>query len=130
MRRFCFSWLPGIVGIGLLLTARPAPAQTVIDFEDLSLDPNSYYNGSDMAGGFTSRGAFFNNTFDPMYGTWLGWSYSDTRDVLTPGFGNQYSAYKLSHGGGAAHSANYAVAYVSQNPTDDPPYIFLPPGTA
>ncbi|SRR5579883_2593420 len=132
MRRFCFSWLPGIVGIGLLLTARPAPAQTVIDFEDLSLDPNSYYNGSDMAGGFTSRGAFFNNTFDPTYGTWSGWSYSNMTDVKTRGFTNQYSAYNPHHRhyGDGDRSPNYGVAYVSQVPTDDPPYIFLPPGTA
>ncbi len=130
MRRSAFPWLPGIVGVGLLLTARPASAQTVIDFEDLGLPPNSYYNGADGAGGFTSRGALFNNTYNAMYGTWIGWSYSDTRDVTTPGFMNQYSAYKVPHGGGAGRSATFAVAYVSQDPTDPPPTILLPPGTA
>ncbi len=40
----------------LLLTQA---GRSVIDFEDLTLSPNSFYNGSDGAGGFTSRGAFF-----------------------------------------------------------------------
>ena len=35
----------------------------VVDFEDLPLTPESFYNGADEAGGFTSGGAFFNNTF-------------------------------------------------------------------
>lgn len=129
MRRSSFTWLYGVVCVGLLLAARPAPAQTVIDFEDLSLPPGSYYNGADGTGGFVSRGASFNNTYDATFGIWIGWSYSDTTDVTTPGFTNQYSAYKLPHGGGARHSANYAVAYVSQDPTDPPPTIILPPGT-
>lgn len=132
MRRFYWSWLPGLVGIGLLLAAPPAPAQTVIDFEDLNLPPDSYYNGSDLAGGFTSRGAVFNNTFDPMYGTWSGWSYSDKTDVRTKGFMNQYSAYNPHHRryGDGDRSPNYGVAYVSQVSTDEPPLILLPPGTA
>ncbi len=60
-----------------------------------------------MAGGFESGGVRFNNSFDPTFGTWGGWSVSNTTDRKTPGFGNQYSAIS---GGGANDSATYAVA--------------------
>lgn len=87
-------------------------AQTAgIDFEDLNLPgPNSFYNGSDLAGGFTSRGAFFNNIYDASFDVWTGWSYANVTDVTTPGFMNQYSAYHLPGGGGHA-SANYGIAF-------------------
>jgi hypothetical protein len=114
-----------LLGVGLLLTGpRPAPADT-IDFEDLTLAPDSFYNGSDGAGGFTSRGAFFNNSYNAMFGAWSGWSYSNKRDVMTPGFGNQYSAYNLPDGGGDGTS-NYGVAYTF---TPGDAQIVLPPGT-
>jgi hypothetical protein len=85
----------------------------VIDFEDLPLAPESYYNGSDGAGGFTSNGAFFNNTFTDFGGgfsAWSGWSYSNRTDNTTPGFGNQYSAITAAGAGG---SSNYAVGFAS-----------------
>jgi hypothetical protein len=92
--------------------APPVAAQfgRVVDLEDLSLPAESYYNGSDEAGGFISRGAFFNNVYDQTFGVWTGWAYSNVTDVHTPGFGNQYSAYRLPTGGGD-NSANYAVAF-------------------
>jgi hypothetical protein len=118
--------LVSVTAAGLLVVAaRQASADTiVVDFEDLSLPPSSYYNGSDLAGGFTSQGAFFNNKYNPNYGTWSGWSYSNMKDVTTPGFMNQYSAYKLPDGGGNM-SANYGVAYTF-NPGDAK--IVLPDG--
>jgi hypothetical protein len=108
----------------LLAAPRPAPADA-INFADLSLPPNSFNNSS---GGFVSGGAFFNNTFTDFGGgltAWSGWSYSNVRDVTTPGFGNQYSAYNLPGGGGDG-SPNYAVAYAF-SPGDA--FIHLPPGT-
>lgn len=90
-------------------TLPPALARrVVVDFEDLQLAPNSFYNGADGAGGFTSEGAFFNNSYNPTYQSWSGWSYSNTTDTTTPGFTNQYSAYT---GGGFGGSSNYGVAY-------------------
>src|SRR5262249_54870122 len=95
-----------LFGLALIpAAARPATAQ-VIDFEDLKLAPESFYNGSDLAGGFVSEGAFFNNNYNPTFGSWSGWSYSNITDVTTPGFMNQYSAYNLPDGGGDA-SLNY-----------------------
>lgn len=83
----------------------------VVDFEDLSLAPESFYNGADEAGGFTSGGAFFNNTFTDFGGGftgWSGWSYSNVTDHTTPGFSNQYSAIP---GIGVGGTPNYAVAF-------------------
>jgi hypothetical protein len=98
--------------------------RTVIDFEDLTLSPNSFYNGSDNAGGFTSRGAFFPNSYNSTYQSWSGWSYSNTTDTTTPGFTNQYSA--ITGSGFDGPNSNYAVAFTF-NPGDA--YINLPTGT-
>ena len=83
-----------------------APA---VDLEDLGrrLPPESFYNGSDLAGQFTSRGLSFANDFNPDFGSWSGWSYSNTTDTDTPGFLNQYSAFP---GAGSMSSDTYAVA--------------------
>ena len=53
----------------------------VIEFEDLVLDPESHWNGSDESGGFTSKDAFFNNTFNTTYGSWDGLAYSNRTDI-------------------------------------------------
>jgi hypothetical protein len=108
-----------------LLLALPAagPAQVVVDLEDLSAPPAGFYNGSDGAGGFTSRGARFNNVYDPTFGVWTGWSYSRVTNVTTAGFTNQYAAYNLPGGGTGDGSPTYAVAFA---PT---PTINLPANT-
>ncbi len=103
-----------------------------VDFEEFSeppysLGPETYYNGSDGAGGFHSQGVFFNNTFTDYGGgfyAWSGWSVSNTTDTTTPGYLNQYSAFP---GGGAGGSAFYAVAWESQS---GDAYLELPPGTS
>jgi Domain of unknown function (DUF4465) len=100
------------------------PRRTVVDFEDLSLAPSSFNNGSDGSGGFTSRNTFFNNSYDSSFDSWSGWSYSNTTDTTTPGVSNQYSAYT---GSGFRGSSNYGVAY-SFNPGDAT--IDLPDGSS
>src|SRR5688572_23017390 len=51
-----------------LLTA-PVWAQTSVDFQELPLPgPNSAYYGQDNAGGFSSRGTFFNNQYTDFGG--------------------------------------------------------------
>ncbi len=79
-------------------------------FDDLSLGADSYWNGSDESGGFTSGGIFFNNNYNSTYGSWDGWSYSNKTDMTTAGYGNQYSAIT---GGGQGGSSNYGVSFVS-----------------
>ena len=93
----------------VLLTTIPAAAQ-IADIEDLVLEIESFWNGSDGSGGFTSDGVHFNNLFDDTYGPyWEGFAFSNVADNTTPGFGNQYSAIT---GGGADGSSNYVVGYV------------------
>jgi len=117
----------------LLLSAVWAGAATagslVVDFEDLSVPPEGYYNGADGAGGFTSRGAFFNNEFTDFgsFEVWEGWSYSTRGDTTTPGFENQFSSFA---GGGAGGSETFGVAFMGSQ-IDPPPgapisYIDLP----
>jgi hypothetical protein len=93
---------------GLFTGVDLTSGSVIVGFEDLPLAPESFYNGSDGAGGFTSGGAFFNNTFDPGFVAWWGWSYSNVTDNTTPGYANQYSAIP---GNGAGGSSNYAVAF-------------------
>src|SRR5262245_47014451 len=84
------------------------------DFQDLSLPgPNSAYYGQDNAGGFTSRGVFFNNSYTDFGGgffAWQGFAYSNYTDTTTAGFTNQFSAYHLPGGGGDA-STQYGVGF-------------------
>lgn len=107
------SSLVGTFGI----LALPSASAAISTFEDLSLAPESYYSGSDGAGGFTSGGSDFENSFTDFGGgftAWDGFAYSNTSDVTTPGFGNQYSAYP---GAGAGASANYGVGYTGNGPS-------------
>lgn len=116
-------WCLGAVVLGLLWVA-PAEAD-VIDFEDLPLKPETFYNGADLAGGFVSGGGFFNNSYSVPFMSWKGWAASSMTDWLTPGFGNQYSAFALPNGGGDT-SANYAIAF---NAALGDAYVVLPEGT-
>ena len=93
--------------IAFCLTAAPALAQTA-NFQDLPLSPNSAYNGSDGAGGFTSGGVTFSNNYNTTFGSWSGFAYSNKTDATTAGFGNQYSA---APGSGAGGSSTYGVSY-------------------
>jgi hypothetical protein len=113
--------------IALALSA-PAAARADInvDFEDLKLPPNSFYNGSDLAGGFTSRGAFFNNSYDTQFGVWSGWSYSNVHDTSAtpPDYSHEYAAIT---GSGVGGSGNYGIAYAfNQNDA----FINLPAGSS
>jgi hypothetical protein len=75
----------------------------------------TYFNGSDGAGGFTSGGLNFRNSFTDWGGGWTswdGWSYSSTTDTTTAGFTNQYSAYA----DGAHSGANYGVFFEPSTP--------------
>lgn len=93
----------------------------IADFDDLSLSLDSYWNGSDKTGDFTSGSAVFNNNFiDWGYGitSWDGWAYSNKSDTTTPGYTNQYSAIT----GSAQSGSNYGIAYIGWT---EPPSITL-----
>ena len=70
-------------------------AQIVKDtttFEDLELQPASYWNGSDSSGSFKSGELIFPNHYNPDWGSWSHWAYSNMADDTTAGFMNMYSA--------------------------------------
>jgi len=87
-----------------------ANAQTVATFDDLSLPVDSFWNGSDLSGGFTNGNAHFSNTYNSQYSSWGGFAYSSKMDSVTPGFANMYSS---ANGKGYKGSATYAVSFVS-----------------
>jgi hypothetical protein len=83
----------------------------IANFDDLSLAPESYWNGSDGSGGFQSGSAWFSNSYTDWgggYYSWDGWAYSNTTDIATAGYTNQYSAIT----GGGFNSNNYGISYV------------------
>jgi len=113
--------LAGISCLGLVLSLTNINAQTVSDFENLTLTSNSFWDGSDMSGThnnalfsstFTSADAIFENVFDTTWGFpgyWLsGFSYSNMTDsTTTTGPGNKYSSRA---GSGYGNSTNYIVS--------------------
>jgi len=111
----------GIATLLVSIGVQVVGADTV-DFEDKVLSPNSFYNGSDGAGGFTSGGVHFNNSHDQMFGSWSGFAYSNVNNTTTPGFGNQYAAIP---GAGFGGGGKYAVAF-DPGAFGTPPTITLP----
>lgn len=104
-----------------LLAVTTLKAQTTVDFEELTLPAvDTFYNGSDEAGGFTSNGVTFNNFYNTQFDSWSGFAYSNLTDNTTAGFGNQHSAFA---GSGANGSEKYAVYYNSDT-------LFLPGNAA
>lgn len=117
---------------------KPANA-TKIDFEDLSLPPESFVRDSQ---GFTSQGTDFSNTFfrfDPEglnLPVWLGWSYSNITDNTIEGslaqvasefpVPNEFSAFP---GIGADGSSNYGIGYSAEFVDGFEAIINLPEGT-
>lgn len=99
-------------------------ANLVATLDDLALDPDSFWNGSDESGGFTSAGIHFNNDYNVDFGFWSGFAYSNIDDPATAGFGNQYAAFSGTDFSG---SGNYAVGFYSS--FDQQAVITLPSET-
>ena len=101
----------GIVSLCACVGFAGAALEPVADFEDLTLAHESFWNGSDGSGGFTSGLARLSNAFTDWGGgvtSWEGFAYSNRTDTAPAGFAGQYTA-----AGGSAHSAgNYAVGYL------------------
>ncbi len=93
----------------VVLTIVSTANSDIATFDDLSLPAESYWNGSDESGGFTSGGAYFSNNYDSTWGSWDGFSYSNITDTATGGAAAQYNAIA---GGGQGNSTNYVIGYV------------------
>ena len=85
------------------------PQFPLATFDDLPLAADSYWNGADGSGGFTSGQASFENFCDPDWNFWQGFAYSSRTDPNARGYEAQYNAISGSGQGG---SANYGVVYV------------------
>jgi hypothetical protein len=88
-------------------TIVPQPA--IATFDDLELEPESYWNGADGSGGFVSGKAHFANQYDPEWDFWDGFAYSNITDANSMGYFAQYNAIT---GSGEGDSPNYAIAFV------------------
>ena len=117
MKKFKFL---GLLFLATLLAAASVNAQT-IDFEDLPIAAESFWNGSDGSGGFTASGAVFSNSYNADWASWDGFAYANLTDTTSEGFDAQYNAIP---GSGAGGSQTYAVAYCSAFATA-PPTITL-----
>lgn len=86
-----------------------ANAATTIHFEDIgaTIPVEGFDNGANRSGQFTAGPAVLNNSFNPAFSSWSGWSVSNVTDNTTAGFTNQYSAFT---GGGDRGSETYAVS--------------------
>ncbi|HNZ61488.1 MAG TPA: DUF4465 domain-containing protein [Paludibacteraceae bacterium] len=83
---------------------------TTVDFEDVELGENGYWNGADSSGKFISNGFSFLNEFtSSSWGDyWSGFACSSLTDTITAGYDNQYS---VAAGSGAWSSKKFAIAF-------------------
>ena len=85
----------------------------VVDFNELPLpSTNTYWNGSDGSGGFTSNGQFFSNNYTDYgggYVSWAGFGYSNVDAPNTAGWENQYAVYQP--GTDRSGNGNFALGY-------------------
>jgi hypothetical protein len=89
----------------------------VSNFNNLNLEHDSFWNGSDNSGGFTDAELFYyKNEYEASYGSWSGFAYSNMRDDSTAGHLNQFSA--ITAGGMDAtpeQGTNYAISHVASD---------------
>jgi len=98
-----------LVVLVLSLISSRLYSQTVVTLNELNLPPESFWNGADGSGSFTSSGVTFYNDYNAAWFSWSGFAYSNKSDSITPGYDNQYSAIT---GKGFGGSGNYAVSYI------------------
>ena len=110
----CTSFRPGwgpvalpMLALALLLAG--ASKGALATFDDLTLPPESAWNGSDGSGGFTSGNARFENHYDADWDFWDGFAYSNRTD---PNLGGLEAQYNAIPGSGQGGSANYGVVFV------------------
>jgi len=103
-----------LISLIFVLTAFGQSQKTIIShFENISLETDTFRNGSDGSGGFASGLAYLPNNYNASWGTWSGWAYSNMANDTTPGFMNQYSAITAAGMDTSKGDENYAVSYAS-----------------
>ncbi len=103
-------------------------ADYVLNFEDLSLNPDSYWAGPDTRvdpetvnlygtdcqvyyGNFTEQKVKFSNTFNGTWKSWSGFAYSNMTNMDSAGYKNQFSVYSPA---GANSSSNFGLAFAPE----------------
>ena len=94
----------------------------IISFDELPLAPDSFYNGNDLAGGFTSQGVHFKNIYNTNWFIWSGFAYSNVNNTNTAGFLNQYAVISGTDVSGTGH---YSIGY-DDSFGEEPDIITLP----
>ncbi len=102
MRKITFFMTAVLMSAFINLTA-----QSVSNFDDLSLQPDTFWNGSDLSGGFYNQDVYFVNYYDTSWGGFWngGFAYSNMTDSVTAGYTNEYSVMT----GHAYSGSNFAV---------------------
>jgi len=121
---------PAALLTGLILAAwagAAAATPLVVDFSDLTLAPDSFFNGGPTTntGVWESGGVLFGNRFTDWGGgfvSWNGFAYSNVNDTMTGDFTNQYAAFP----GTAFAGTIYAVGYSGSRAFIDLPAGMLP----
>ena len=93
----------------LTLLGAAVSGAAVVTLDDLPLARDSYWNGADSSGGFTSNGVRFANHYNADWAFWDGFACSNRTDPNLSGLPAQYNAIA---GGGQGGSAHYAVGFV------------------
>jgi len=93
--------------MSILSFSQSMNAQIVVDFEDIVLLSDSYWDGSDLSGGYMEDGFLFENTYDVGFSSWEGYAVSNVTDNTTAGWGNQFGSFE----GGAYSGSNFGVFY-------------------
>ncbi|HPF98754.1 MAG TPA: DUF4465 domain-containing protein [Kiritimatiellia bacterium] len=108
---------------GALLLAASAAHGFEASFDDPPQTVGSYWNGSDLSGGFTSQWIFFENEYDTNWSSWSGFARSRVDDTNTAGWFNQYACFG---GTDVSTTGSYAIVYDSAWSEEDVVTLPLP----
>ncbi len=113
-------WKTGVWKVSAVAVAGLFPCgawASMVDFGDLSLAAESFYNGADEAGGFTSGGVFFPNDYNSLWGVWQDFALSNrtTSEISAADLASaNFLPYQYeTRAGGAFAGENFVVAFVS-----------------
>ena len=94
-----------LISISLLAFSFSSNAQ-VANFDALTFDSTGVWNGSDLSGSYVEEGFQFDNSFNPEWSSWSGFSISSVTDDTTAGWTNQFGVIT----GQAYSGSNFALA--------------------
>ncbi|MEX1076488.1 MAG: DUF4465 domain-containing protein [Pirellulales bacterium] len=124
--------LAGLVVLPVgILTGAAGAAPLVIDFSDLTLAADSYFNGGPTANtaSWTSGGVFFGNGFTDWGGgfiSWNGFAYSNINDTVDGAFTNQYATFTGTPFAGSIYAVTYFDTFSGRPVFLDLPTGYLP----